>query len=58
MCVCLRFKSILVDSYNLSSHYHSLALGGAPRLGVVVTLVSINKIIGEAKIFNTGMSIH
>ena len=51
-------ESTPVDSYNLSSHYHSLALRGAPRLGVVVTLVSISKIIGEAKTFNTGMSIH
>ena len=31
---------------------------GAPRLGVIVTVVSISKIIGEAKIFNIGMSIH
>ena len=58
MCVCLWFKSTPVDSYNLSSHYRSLALRGAPRLGVVVTLVSISKNIGEAEIFNTGMSIH
>ena len=62
MCVCvcvyLRFESTPVDSYNLSSHYRSLALRGAPGLGVVVTLVSISKIIVEAEIFNTGMSIH
>ena len=58
VCVCLRFESTPGDSYNLSSHYHSLALRDAPRLGVVVTLVSISKIIGEAEIFNTGMSIH
>ena len=58
VCVCLQFESAPVDYYNLSSHYRSLALRGAPRLGVVVTLVSISKIIGEAKIFNTGMSIH
>ena len=57
MCVCLRFESTPVDSYNLSSHYRSLALRGAPRLGVVVTLVSISKIIWKAEIFNTGMSI-
>ena len=43
VCVC-----VCVDSYNLSSHYRSLVLRGAPRLGVVVTLVSISKIIGEA----------
>ena len=58
VCVYLRFESTPVDSYNLSSHYRSLALRGAPWLGVVVTLVSISKIIGEAEIFNTGMSIH
>ena len=58
VCVCLWFKSTPVDSYNLSSHYHSLALRGAPRLGVVVTLVSTSKTIGEAEIFNTGVSIH
>ena len=55
--MCLWFESTPVDSYNLSSHYRSLALRGAPRLGVVVTLVSSSKIIGEAEIFNTGMSI-
>ena len=59
VCVCVCAVRINpVDSYNLSSHYRSLALKGAPRLGVVVTLVSISKIIGEAEIFNTGMSIH
>ena len=58
VCVCLRFESTPVDSYNLSSHYCSLALRGAPRLGVVVALVSISKIIGEAEIFNTGISTH
>ena len=58
VCVCLRFESTPVDSYNLSNHYCSLALKGAPQLGLVVTLVSISKIIGKAGIFNTGMSIH
>ena len=58
VCVCLWFESTPVDSYNLSSHYRSLALRGAPQLGVVVTLVSISKIIGEAEILNTGMNIH
>ena len=57
VCVCLWFESIPVDSYNLSIHYCSLALRGAPRLGVVVTRVSISKIIRKAKTFNTGMSL-
>ena len=58
MFVCVWFESIPVDSYSLISQYYSLALRGAPQLGVVLTLVSISKIIREAKIFNTGMSIH
>ena len=61
VCACVHVRVCVctpVDSYNLSSHYRSLALRGAPQLGVVVTLVSINKIIGEGEIFNTGMSIH
>ena len=44
--------------YNPSSHYPCLALRGTPQLGVVVTLVSISKIISEARTFNTGMSPH
>ena len=58
VCVCLQFESTPVDSYSLISRYRSLALRGVPQLGVVVTLVSISKIIGEAEIFNTGMRIH
>ena len=38
VCVCLQFQSTPVDSYNLNSHYYSLALRGAPQLGVVVSL--------------------
>ena len=49
MRVCVWFESIPVDSYNLSSHYCSLALRDAPRLGVVVALASISEIIREAK---------
>ena len=48
VCVCLWFESTPVE----------LALRGTPRLGVVVTPVSISKIIGGAEIFNTVMSIH
>ena len=58
VCVCLWFESTPAASYNLSSHYHSLALRVAPRLGVVVTLVSISKIIRKAKTLSTGISIH
>ena len=63
MYVCLWFESTPVDSYNLSSHYCSLALKdtrGAPRLGVVVrlvTLANISKIIREPKTLDTGMSL-
>ena len=61
MYVCvfvLWFKSTPVDSYNLSSHYFSLALRDTPRLGVVVTLASISKIIGEAQYWNEFNWIH
>ena len=56
--VVQNFKSTSVNSYNLSSHYRSLATRGAPQLGVVVTLASISKIIREARTLDTGMSLH
>ena len=58
--VCLWFESTPVDSYNLSSHYHSLELKDSDRLGVLMTHweSGISKIIREAKTFNTRMSLH
>ena len=52
VCVCG------LNQPRFNSHYRSLALRGAPRLGVVVTLASISKIIREPKTLNIGMSLH
>ena len=40
VCVCLQFQLTPVDSYNLSSHYCSLTLKGAPWLERLVTVAS------------------
>ena len=46
--------AVRISPISNQPHYHSLALRDAPRFGVVMTLVSISKIIREAEIFNTG----
>ena len=59
-CVCLFCSSNQhqLTLTTLVATTVSLALRVAPRLGVVVTLISIRKIIREAKAFNTGISTH